>query len=171
MTDQVETTAIVNHLGNRAMAVYRFLLQLAFVAPLACALFSSEMAQGAEATVAAKAIVTSPVAVSRVEAPAAAAEVDRLLYDEVLQKATLSPAKPVDDLTYLRRISLDIAGRLPTPAEITAFSLDPSTNKRSRTVERLLAEDAYAENWAHYSRNVIMYRRSDDRAVGDAAAR
>ncbi len=147
------------------MSVNRFLFQLSFAAPLACALFSSVNAQGAEATVAAKAIVSSPSSVSRVQAPAAAAEVDRLLYDEVIQKAKSSPAKPVDDLTYLRRISLDVAGRLPTPAEITAFSLDPSTNKRPRAVERLLAEDAYAENWARYWRDVIMYRRSDDRAL------
>jgi Protein of unknown function (DUF1549)/Protein of unknown function (DUF1553) len=147
-----------------SMPLNLFPLQLAFAAALVYAFFQSVTVQGAEATAAGATAVTN-IPGSRVQAPAAAKEVDRLIYEEILQKAKSSPAKPVDDLTYLRRISLDVAGRLPTTAEITSFSLDTSTDRRVRAVERLLAENAYAENWGRYWRDVIMYRRSDDRAL------
>ncbi len=74
-----------------------------------------------------------------------------------------------DDATYLRRVYLDIIGRSPTPEELTAFSFDPSSDKRAVVVDRLLAQKEYGENWARYWRDVVMYRKSDDR--GAIAAR
>jgi hypothetical protein len=97
------------------------------------------------------------------EPSAAAAEADRLLKAAISQIATAA-ASIAGDQVFLRRVSLDLAGRLPTPEEITAFSLDPASDKRSGVVERLLAEEAYGENWGRYWRDVIMYRRADDRA-------
>jgi len=93
-----------------------------------------------------------------------AAEVDRLLTGEALQGKQLAPV--VDDAAYLRRVSLDIIGEPPSPAEITAFVLDPASDKRSRVVAKLLASPLYGQNWARYWRDVIMARRSNDRALG-----
>lgn len=70
----------------------------------------------------------------------------------------------VDDETFLRRASLDLIGDIPTPEEVTAFVLDPSSNKREAVVDRLLADKRFGDNWGHYFRDVILYRRSDDRA-------
>jgi hypothetical protein len=69
-----------------------------------------------------------------------------------------------DDQTFLRRLSLDLTGHPPTPEDITAYSFDNSPGKRSAAVERLLASVQFGENWARYWRDVIMYRRTDDRA-------
>jgi hypothetical protein len=165
MTDLVRNFANTTSPLLIRMKKSRLLMQFAFVAGLTSAILQSEVARGAEATAKAATAIATTVPISRVQAPAAAREVDRLLYEEVVQKAKTTPAKTVDDLTYLRRVSLDIAGRLPTTAEITSFSLDTSHDRRTRAVERLLEEDAYAENWARYWRDVIMYRRSDDRAL------
>ena len=74
-------------------------------------------------------------------------------------------AKPADDETYLRRVSMDLIGMPPTPAEITAFSLDPSPDKRAKAVDRLLARPEFGQNWGRYWRDVILYRRADDRAM------
>ncbi|HEX3998898.1 MAG TPA: DUF1549 domain-containing protein [Pirellulales bacterium] len=74
-------------------------------------------------------------------------------------------AKPADDETYLRRVSMDLIGKPPTPAEITAFALDPAPDKRAKAVDRLLARPEFGENWGRYWRDVILYRRADDRAV------
>jgi hypothetical protein len=74
-----------------------------------------------------------------------------------------------DDATYLRRVYLDVIGRAPTPEELTAFSLDTSADKRAATVDRLLANSDYGQNWGRYWRDVVMYRKSDDR--GAIAAR
>ncbi len=83
-------------------------------------------------------------------------------------KATLAAgAKPVrqaNDEIFLRRALMDLIGEPPTPAQITAFVLDPSTDKRAVLVDRLLAKSQFGDNWARYWRDVIMYRKSDDRA-------
>lgn len=93
-----------------------------------------------------------------------AAQIDRLLAEEALRGKQLAPT--VDDATYLRRASLDIIGEPPSPAEITAFVLDPASDKRSRVVAKLLASPLYGQNWARYWRDVIMARRSNDRSLG-----
>jgi len=102
------------------------------------------------------------------EAQTAAAQVDRLLGEELFQAKTdgsVAPLGLVDDETFLRRVSLDLVGAMPTPEEVTAFALDPSPDKRAATIDRLLADERYGENWARYWRDVMLSRRSDDRAL------
>ncbi|TWT94605.1 DUF1549 domain-containing protein [Stieleria varia] len=53
-----------------------------------------------------------------------------------------------DDATYVRRATLDIAGRLPTPDEAKAFVADTTADKRERLVNRLLEDEDYAEYFA-----------------------
>src|SRR6185369_8593690 len=52
-----------------------------------------------------------------------------------------------DDATFLRRASLDIAGELPTPAEVRAFLADTRADKRRRKIDELLARPGYAALW------------------------
>jgi hypothetical protein len=103
--------------------------------------------------------------VTAVDFKTAAAEIDRKLAAEIPAINSPSAAAQAGDEVYLRRVSIDIAGRLPTPGEITAFALDPASDKRTRAVERLLAEEAYGHNWGRYWRDVILYRRTEDRAL------
>ncbi len=107
--------------------------------------------------------------IAPVQPAAAAAEVDQLLISAIPAIASTAALRTRDEV-FLRRVSLDIAGRLPTPTEITAFALDASSAKRAAAVERLLAEDGYGENWGRYWRDVIMYRKSEDRAMVVAPA-
>src|SRR5204863_6242766 len=72
------------------------------------------------------------------------------------------PAR-IDDERFLRRVSLDIIGRLPTPEEVTAFALDPAADKRTKIVNKLLADPRFGENWGRYWRDVIMYRKTEER--------
>ncbi len=98
----------------------------------------------------------------------AAARTDELLSKDMFGGSEGSPGGPApaaDDQTFLRRVSLDLVGHPPTPEEITAFALDNSPNKRATAVERLLAKKEFGENWARYWRDVILYRRSEDRAL------
>ncbi|MGD9723212.1 MAG: DUF1549 domain-containing protein [Pirellulales bacterium] len=76
-----------------------------------------------------------------------------------------APAAKADDQTLLRRLTLDLIGQAPTPAEITAFTLNSAPDKRAAAVERLLASPQFGDNWARYWRDVIMYRRSEERAL------
>jgi len=99
-----------------------------------------------------------------------AAKSDQLLRSEVPYASTTkaSPGRVGNEI-FLRRISLDLVGRVPTPEQITAFVLDPSPGelnaaKRDKAVQRLLADDRYGENWGRYWRDVIMYRKTEERA-------
>ncbi len=93
-----------------------------------------------------------------------AAQTDRLLREEIPYANAAKKAPPrLDDERYLRRVSLDIIGRLPTPEEVTAFALDPSSDKRTKIVNKLLADPRYGENWGRYWRDVIMYRKTEER--------
>ena len=74
-------------------------------------------------------------------------------------------AAQVDDATFLRRVTLDLIGRSPSPEEITAFVLDPDEGKRAAAINRLLADEAFGENWARYWRDVMLSRRNDERAL------
>lgn len=71
------------------------------------------------------------------------------------EKATLPPL--IDDVTFLRRVSLDLTGKVPGPAEIAAFLKDTAPDKRARRIEQLLADDVYATNWGRYWRDVLTY--------------
>ncbi len=59
-----------------------------------------------------------------------------------------NPAKVSDDLTFLRRVSLDITGSLPEPGTAKSFLLDERKDKRSRLVDELLKSKEYANYWA-----------------------
>jgi hypothetical protein len=63
----------------------------------------------------------------------------------------------VDDETFLRRISLDLTGKLPGVEEIQRWNADKSADKRARLIDRLLHSEAYAVNWGRYWRDVVTY--------------
>ncbi len=72
------------------------------------------------------------------------------------------PASEVcDDATFMRRVSLDIAGILPSQAEVAAFLEDPSGDKRDRLVEDLLDSTAYADHFANKWNFVLRNRKEN----------
>lgn len=66
---------------------------------------------------------------------------------EKLAKLGIIPADLCSDAEFLRRVSLDIAGTLPTAAEVRAFLADSSPDKRERKINELLETPAYAAWW------------------------
>lgn len=115
--------------------------------------------------IAASAAVTAAGKTSSPPDPQATArQVDESLAAEVLKpKVKLAPR--CDDATFLRRTWLDLVGDIPTPEHTIAFLLDRQSDKRERLVRELLADPQYGVNWARYWRDVIMYRRTEDRAL------
>jgi len=65
-----------------------------------------------------------------------------------LQKLGIVPSEACTDTEFLRRVSLDVTGTLPTPDQITAFLSDKSPSKRAAKVDELLKTPAYAAWWA-----------------------
>ena len=65
-----------------------------------------------------------------------------------LDQNHIRPSKEADKRTLLRRLSLDLIGLPPTPAEMTAFLKDSSPNAYEKQVDRLLASPHYGERMA-----------------------
>ncbi len=72
--------------------------------------------------------------------------VDREILDK-LRRLKLPPAALADDVTFLRRATLDVTGELPPPAEIRAFLADPDPEKRTKKIDELLARPGHAAVW------------------------
>jgi cytochrome c553 len=72
--------------------------------------------------------------------------------------AFLGPsAEPANRYTLLRRISLDLTGLPPTPAEINAFLADQSPGAWDAIVDRLLASPRYGERWGRHWMDIWRY--------------
>lgn len=74
-----------------------------------------------------------------------------------LETAGLQPAPPVDPRTWLRRVTYDLIGLPPTPAEADAFLADSSPTARARVVDRLLASPHYGERWGRHWLDLVRY--------------
>ena len=93
-----------------------------------------------------------------------ARRIDAAISKEVFT-AEVDLAARCDDATFLRRAWIDVVGDIPAPEHVIAFALDPGGDKRERVVRDLLADPHYGVNWARYWRDVIFYRRIEDRAL------
>lgn len=61
----------------------------------------------------------------------------------------LAPAAASGDSAFLRRVSLDLTGRLPTPEFVKQFQVDNTLNKRARLIDELLSSQEFIEYWTH----------------------
>src|SRR5690606_31447026 len=86
------------------------------------------------------------IGVLAISAATAAAEeslsgqIDELI---VAKAGKYKPARVVDDAGFLRRVYLDLAGRIPTVDEARAFLADSSPDKRSKLIQQLLGSKEY----------------------------
>jgi hypothetical protein len=87
--------------------------------------------------------------------------IDRFLL-AALEAKKLTPARPADKRTLLRRATFDLIGLPPTPAEIDAFLADDSPQAFARVVDRLLASPRYGERWGRHWLDVVRYADARD---------
>ena len=85
--------------------------------------------------------------------------VDRFVRQK-LDSLGIASSPPCDDPTFLRRVTLDLAGRIPTLDETKSFLADQSPGNRERLVERLLASDDFATFFARKWGVILRNRRS-----------
>ncbi|KAA0252294.1 DUF1553 domain-containing protein [Acidobacteria bacterium ACD] len=65
-----------------------------------------------------------------------------------MDAAGVVPAPLSGDAEFLRRVTLDLTGRIPDWVTVKAFLADGSAGKRDREVDRLLSSDAFVDRWA-----------------------
>ena len=86
--------------------------------------------------------------------------IDKFIFAK-LKKVGMPPSNISDDSTYLRRVTLDIVGRLPTVEEAGLFLKDNSANKRAALVDRLISTEEYAEFFANKWSSLLRNKRSN----------
>jgi hypothetical protein len=80
-----------------------------------------------------------------------------------LKTLNVRPSPEADDATFLRRISLDLVGTLPTPDEARRFLSDSRPDRRARLVDELFERPEFADYWALKWADVL---RVDREALG-----
>ena len=78
-----------------------------------------------------------------------------------LKALGIPPSAVCDDATFLRRVTLDIGGRLPTEEEATAFLASKDEGKRDKVIDELLRSPDYADFFANKWTALLKNRRDD----------
>src|SRR5262245_13503636 len=91
----------------------------------------------------------------RPDPQALAAKIDELIAARWVE-AGVKPAAPTDDAEFLRRVYLDVAGKIPPVSEVRRFLDDRSPDKRQRAVEQLLDSPGHVAHFTNVWRAVIL---------------
>ena len=87
---------------------------------------------------------------------------------KLLATLRLPVSPPADDATFLRRVTLDLTGRIPTPEAITTFLADSDANKREKVVDVLLQSDEFNTYWTLQWAKLLRIRPQDGDTQGAA---
>ena len=77
-----------------------------------------------------------------------------------LKAMGMPPSDPCDDATFIRRVSVDIAGHLPSMEETRSFLGDTAPDKRGKLIDALLASTEYADYFANKWSALLRNKRS-----------
>jgi hypothetical protein len=83
------------------------------------------------------------------------------LVDKYLEASKAPPASLTTDVEFVRRIYLDVTGKLPSPEQTRAFVNGREKDRRGKLIESLLNSPEYAANWGRYWRDVIKYHATN----------
>ena len=103
---------------------------------------------------------TAPLGAPVANLPKSKNFIDDLVFNK-LKMLGLPPSDIADDNTFIRRVTIDIAGRLPTPSEVQNFISDGNPKKREAWVDKLLASDEYADYFAGKWSSLLRNKRAE----------
>lgn len=78
-----------------------------------------------------------------------------------LKSLGIPPSEPCSDEVFVRRVALDIAGRLPTAEETEQFLASTAPDKRNQWIEKLLSSPGYADFFANKWTSLLKNRRDE----------
>jgi hypothetical protein len=103
---------------------------------------------------------TMPLGAKTDHFPAARNFIDEAVFAK-LKALGMPPSGLCDDSAFIRRVTIDITGRLPTSAETADFLADKSAKKRDALIERLLESGGYADYFANKWSAILRNKRRD----------
>jgi len=104
---------------------------------------------------------TVPMGAEVKDLPVARNLVDEHVFAK-LKLLGLPPSPRADDATFLRRVTIDMTGRLPEPDVARKFLADADPAKRDKAIEALLESEAYADYFANKWSSILRNRRDKD---------
>ncbi len=113
------------------------------------------------------AIVAS--AVPAVRADQLSEKIDALI-EEGYKAHKITPNGPTTDETFVRRIYLDVIGRIPSQDEARAFLDSTEAGKRGKLIDRLLDSEGYVSNWYNWWADILRMETGGRTEAGQAYA-
>ena len=92
--------------------------------------------------------------------PGARTPIDRFIRAK-LRDQGLTPAPPATRRALIRRVTYDLTGLPPTPAEVDAFVKDPDPRAYEKLIDRLLDSPRYGEKWGQHWLDLVRYAETD----------
>jgi len=86
--------------------------------------------------------------------PSSVNYIDDEIFDQMKRDGVAPSALSSDD-EFLRRVTIDLTGQIPDPATVQAFLADTSANKRAKTIDALLASDAFVDRWTMWFGDLV----------------
>ena len=77
------------------------------------------------------------------------ATIDKYLFAD-MQAQGVTPADKTTDFEFIRRVTLDLTGRIPTPDRVLSFVADTAADKRAKLIDELLAKPEWVDKWTMY---------------------
>lgn len=72
-----------------------------------------------------------------------------------MQRDGVTHAPLAGDLEFLRRVKLDLTGRIPASAEVSEFLADRSPKKREQLIDRLVGSPEFVDKWAYFFMDIL----------------
>ena len=109
-----------------------------------------------------KLLMVAWCAVSRgVEPEADSVPLHRRIDQLIAAKLAAAPAPPASDAEFVRRVYLDLAGRVPAFEETRNFLVDEAANKRAELINRLLSSPEHVQRLSQVFHVMLMERMGD----------
>jgi hypothetical protein len=94
-------------------------------------------------------------------------ELDSVLRNYYVKNSVKGNAKITDEYTWIKRVYVDLAGRIPTYSEINTFIKDKDSQKKEKTVDKILASEDYVNNYYNFWADIFRIR--PERLADDVA--
>ena len=75
--------------------------------------------------------------------------IDQYIFGK-MERDAIPHAPLASDYEFLRRVTLDLTGRIPSPDEVRSFTASSDPGKRDKLIDQLLQSDAYVDKWAYF---------------------
>ena len=114
--------------------------------------------------------LTTPIGSVAIDIPQTATNnwIDEEIH-KTLRQLRIAPGKTTNDTSFLRRLSLDLTGRLPSPSQIENFGRNEEPTKRSKLIDELLESTSYVDYWTHWLAKQLRLRKpGNDLAAANA---